>query len=95
VKLIVSDVALADLERLRRFLAGKSANAEQRAVSDLIRAIDSLTLLPDRGRPVGAAGLRELHVPFGQSGYIVRFSHDAARAEIVVVRVWHDRELRE
>jgi hypothetical protein len=34
------------------------------------------------------------NVSFGQSAYIVRFSHDPQRDEIVIVRIWHGREER-
>jgi plasmid stabilization system protein ParE len=36
--------------------------------------------------------MRDLAVPFGRSVYIVRFMHDARRAEIVIIRIWHGRE---
>jgi plasmid stabilization system protein ParE len=85
---------LADLERLRTFLADKNVNAARRAVSTIIRAIDSLHVFPDRGRPAGSGGMRDLAVPFGHSVYIVRFMHDAQRAEIVIIRIWHGREER-
>jgi plasmid stabilization system protein ParE len=95
LKLTVSTTALADLERLRRFLADKNLNAARRAVSAIIRAIDSLHVFPDRGRPTGLGSMRDLIVPFGRSVYIVRFVHDAERAEIVIIRIWHGREQRE
>jgi plasmid stabilization system protein ParE len=95
LKLTVSPVALADLERLRTFLADKNPDAASRAVSRIIRAIDSLHVFPDRGRPVGSEGMRDLLVPFGRSVYIVRFVHVAQRAEVVIVRIWHGREQRE
>ena len=86
---------MADLERLRTFLADKNLNAARRAVSAITRAIDSLLVFPDRGHPAGLAGMRDLAVPFGRSVYIVRFVHDPQRAEIVIIRIWHGREKRE
>lgn len=94
MKLIVSSAASADLQRLHAFLAGKDPSAAQRAVSGIVRAIDSLDLFPDRGRPSTIAGIRELIVPFGRSGYVVRFAHDPQRDEIVILRIWHGREAR-
>jgi plasmid stabilization system protein ParE len=94
VKLIVSPAAAADIERLHAFLADKNPNAARRAVAVLVRAIQSLDALAERGRPAGTAGLRELAVPFGRSAYIVRYAHDAAREEVVIVRIWHGREDR-
>jgi plasmid stabilization system protein ParE len=94
VKLIVSSAAAADLRRLRAFLADKDPRAAQRAISGIVRAIDSLDLFPDRGRPTGIAGTRELIMPFGRSAYVVRFAHDPQREEIVIARIWHGREAR-
>ena len=94
MKLIVSHAAATDLLRLHNFLAELSPDVAQRAVSTIVRAIDSLDLFPDRGRPSAVPGARELIVPFGSSGYIVRFAHDAGRAEVVILRVWHSRETR-
>jgi plasmid stabilization system protein ParE len=93
VKLIVSSAAAADLERLHAFLAD-NPDAAQRAVAAIVRAIDSLELFPDRGRPSPVAGVRELIVPFGRSAYVVRFAHDSRREEVAILRVWHGREAR-
>lgn len=94
MKLIVSRAAAADLQRLRAFLFEKDPPAAQRAVSGIVRAIDSLDLFPDRGRPSEVSGVRELVVPFGRSAYIVRFAHDPQREEVVILRIWHGREDR-
>ncbi|MDO9412227.1 MAG: type II toxin-antitoxin system RelE/ParE family toxin [Pseudolabrys sp.] len=94
MKLVISHAAAADLERLRLFLVGKNAEATQRAIAGLVGAINSLTALPDRGRPSGVAGLRDLIVPFGKSAYVVRFEHNSAKQEIIVMRIWHGREVR-
>jgi plasmid stabilization system protein ParE len=53
VKLIVSRAALADLARLRDFLAARNPYAAHRAIDALIRAARSLDTSPQRGRPVG------------------------------------------
>jgi hypothetical protein len=39
--------------------------------------------------------MRELIIPFGQSAYLLRYSHSAMSDEIVVHRIWHGREARE
>jgi toxin ParE1/3/4 len=80
--------------RLRAFLLERNPQAAQRAVAAIVRAIDSLDVFPERGRPAPVAGMRELVVPFGGSGYVVRFAIDATRDEVVVLRIWHGREAR-
>jgi toxin ParE1/3/4 len=94
VKLVISRAAAADFERLRLFLTGKNPAATQRAIAGLIEAIDSLAVFPDRSKPSGVSGLRDLIVPFGRSAYVVRFEHDTQRQRIVIVRIWHGREAR-
>jgi plasmid stabilization system protein ParE len=95
MKITVSQEALADLARLHDFLEGKSPRAAERAIATLVAAIQSLDNFPERGRPSGAANLRELIVPFGRSSYVLRYAYRAEADEIVVIRLWHSREARE
>lgn len=95
MKLIVAPEAAADLNRLRAFLADKNPDAAQRAASSLIDAIQSLDTFPDRGRPTGIEGVRELIVPFGSSAYVLRYAHMPDTEEVVVLRIFHGREQRE
>jgi plasmid stabilization system protein ParE len=64
VTLIVSRAALADLARLHDFFADRNPDAARRAVDALLRAVQSLDTSPERGRPAGTPGIRELIVPF-------------------------------
>jgi plasmid stabilization system protein ParE len=94
VKLVVSREAAADVERLREFLRGQNPTAAQRAVTVLADAVESLTMLPDRGRPSGIPAVRELMVPFGRSSYVIRYMHLADEDSVIVLRIWHGREQR-
>jgi toxin ParE1/3/4 len=94
VRLIVSPTAQADLERLHDFLADQSPAAARRALDALMRAIQSLDELPDRGRPSRPPGTRELIVPFGRSAYVLRYLHFTEAEEVVILRIWHGREAR-
>ncbi len=95
MKLVVSKEAMADFHRLHDFLADKEPEAAERAVTALREAISSLEVFPERGRPSGIPGLRELVVPFGRYAYVVRYVHLPQRDSLVVVRLWHSREARE
>lgn len=95
MKLVVSPVALADIERLHAFLVPNSPAAAGRAAKALIDAVQSLAALPERGRPSGTPDMRELIVPFGRSAYVLRYSYSAEADELVVHRIWHGREIRE
>jgi plasmid stabilization system protein ParE len=55
MKLIVSQAAITDLERLREFLADKNPAAAQQAVVAMVAAAESLQTFPERGRPSGVA----------------------------------------
>ena len=95
MKLFVSAAAAADIERAHGFIAVKSPAAAQRVVTVLSDAIQSLQSLPERGRPSLQGGSRELVVPFGKTAFVVRYAYFAQAEEIVIVRIWDGRELRE
>ncbi|MFL5040676.1 MAG: type II toxin-antitoxin system RelE/ParE family toxin [Xanthobacteraceae bacterium] len=95
MKLIISQRAAADLERLHAFLLDKDPTVARRATGALAKAIQSLNSLPDRGRPSGIPGARELIVPFGRSAYVLRYAHREQAGEIIILRIWHGREARE
>ncbi len=95
MKLIVSPEAIADLDRLRAFLADKNPAAAQRAVAAIVGAIQSLDMFPDRGQPTGIANVRELIAPFGRSAYVLRYAHMAQADEVIILRIWHGREQRD
>jgi plasmid stabilization system protein ParE len=95
MKLIVSQAAAADLARLHAFLIDVNLPAADRAAAALIAAVQSLDTFPERGRPSGTPNIRELIVPFGGSGYVLRYAYSAQADEVVVLRIWHGREARE
>ena len=85
--------ALDDLKRLHAFIQQHSPDAARRAVNTLIDATDSLAEFPEKGRPWDLEmGFRELPVPFGARGYLIRYRYvDSA---VFIVRVWHALEER-
>jgi plasmid stabilization system protein ParE len=93
VNIVISPRAASDLDRLRAFLAEESFQAAQRAVDRLHAGLRLLQDFPGLGRPLAQIGLRELILPFGKSAYVVHYRHSADR--VVVLRIWHGRELRD
>ena len=87
-----------DLVRLYEFLLDRAETLEQLAVADealkVIRqaALSHLSTTPYSYRKVGARStLRELIIPFGTTGYILRF--DIRSPELVlVIGARHQRE---
>ncbi len=84
--------ALADLERLHRFLARTSPQAARRAAATILEGADLLEEHPGVGRPM-EDGRRERIVRFGAGAYVLRYRIDPAGCP-VVIRVWHSREDR-
>lgn len=85
--------ARADIKRLYSFLLDRDFDAADKAVDNIIRAIETLKEFPFAARKARGnnAFLRELVIPFGSSGYIALFEiEDAQTVNIIAVR--HQRE---
>ena len=88
-----SRAAQADLERLQVFIAKYDEAASWRALRQIMTAVKSLTTNTHQGRRYrGMNDVRELMVPYGARGYIVRYQ--VREDAILIVRVWHGREDR-
>jgi len=85
--------AILDLERLHSFLLGLNPEAAARAGERILSAAYALESTPGLGRPVEDEEYRELVIPFGASGYVIRYRVEGE--EVVIARVWHSREQRE
>lgn len=96
MKLAFAREARSDLVRLRQFIAVHDPAAAERVARRLIRGIDRLIRFPRLGRrvtvgPDQAAPDEILDWPV--AGYVVRYL--IAGERIIVLRVWHGREVRE
>lgn len=91
-RLIWTPQALADVQRLYRFLASKNLDAAQRAVQTIRQGVKVLTLQPGMGRPIEdlPVEFREWLIDFGDSGYVARYRLDVD--VIVVLAVRHQKE---
>jgi len=91
-RLIFSQDSITDLQRLYEFLATKNAAASDRARQKILADLKALPHFPEAHRPVqGMAHQRELVIKFGSYGYIARYHHERG-ADVVVLRIWHQRE---
>lgn len=84
--------ALRDLERLHRFLAGKSPAAARRAATAILEGAALLGEHPEAGRRLDDAR-REWFVPFAAGAYVLRSRLDP-EGDPVVIRGWHSRDDR-
>ena len=92
-QLIWSPEALADVQRLYRFLAEKNPDAAIRAASAIREGMQIVAGHPDVGRPVDDMDpeFQEWPISFGASGYVAlyRLQQDVA----LVVAVKHQKEV--
>ena len=91
-RLIWSPSALADVQRVHRFLLEKNPQAAKQAVGVIRQGVNILARHPEVGRPVEVMDpeYREWPIAFGSSGYIALYHYDGQTAIIVAVR--HQRE---
>ncbi len=92
-RLIWSPPALADVQRLYRFLAPKDETAARRAIKTIRAGVKILAHQPEVGRPVEDMdpAFREWLIDFGSSGYIALYRFDGETATILAVR--HQKEV--
>ncbi|TPP06614.1 type II toxin-antitoxin system RelE/ParE family toxin [Rhizobium glycinendophyticum] len=92
-RVIVTEGAAIGLERCRRFLEAKSAEAAQKAAKQINRQFRLLATQPDIGRPMQRTPeLRELSIPFGNSGYVALYRHEIPRDTVYILAFRHQRE---
>ena len=91
--LVWTAAARADLIRLRRFIDPHNPAAARRAAEAIAEGAKLLIEHPAIGKRVEGRDDRELSIPFGQRGYVLRYRQDGQI--VVVLRVWHGLEQRE
>jgi plasmid stabilization system protein ParE len=87
-----TEPALRDVVRLHDFLAPKSRDAAQRAVSAIRQGVKLLGSHPDMGRPIEdlPTEFREWIIEFGSGAYVALYHYDGK--EVVILAVRHGRE---
>ena len=92
-RVIWSQAALLDVQRLYRFLAPKNLDAAKRAVKAVRTGFNVLQLQSAIGRPIDdmPTEFREWIIDFGDSGYVVRYRIDSELVVILAVR--HQKEV--
>ncbi|MVW72099.1 type II toxin-antitoxin system RelE/ParE family toxin [Bordetella sp. 15P40C-2] len=87
-RLIWTPPALADVQRLYRFLAAQDAEAAQRAVRAIRAGVKILAHQPRIGRPLDdlEPEFREWLIDFGNSGYVALYRFDSENIVVLAVR---------
>jgi toxin ParE1/3/4 len=93
-KVIWLPEALEDTSWLRQFLENQSPAAAARAGQVIQAGTKRLADFPEIGKPMDdGTNRRELFLPFGAGGYILRYIIDGQI--VVIVRAWHTKEKRD
>ena len=93
-RLIWLPEAVADIERLHRFLHDKNPRAVADAALCIQAAARRLETFPETGAPMTTQPpFRQIYAAFGSGAYVLRYRLNR-NGEIVIARVWHSRELR-
>ena len=87
-----SSTALADIRRLRAFIEPHHPKAAQRAAMSLKQAANRVLSHPGIGTRIEGRQDRELFVPFGNRGYVIRYRLDGD--DLVILKIWHGLEDR-
>ena len=90
-RLVFAPGALRDIERLTEFLIEQDAYAAATTARILIEGLGILKQHPLIGREA-EAGLRELVISRGRSGYVALYRFDVAADTALVLTLRHQRE---
>ena len=92
-RVIWSQAALLDVQRLYRLIAPKNLDAAKRAVKAVRTGFNVLQLQSAIGRPIDdmPTEFREWIIDFGDSGYVVRYRIDSELVVILAIR--HQKEV--
>ena len=92
-RIIITEGAAQGLERCRRFLADKNPLASKRAGQTIKGQFALLESEPEIGRPFDdLPELRELIIPFGDSGYVALYRHEIKSDSVLLLAFRHQKE---
>ena len=92
-RLVVTAAAAQGLDRCRRFLIEKTPLAAVRAGQAIEKQLALLETQPEIGRPIDdLPELRELIIPFGDSGFVALYRYEAKIDSIIVLAFRHQKE---
>ena len=87
----ITEVAVQGIQRCQAFLESRNTLASQRAANEIAKYIRLLEETPESGRPL-SDHLRELIIPFGDSGYAVLCRYEAVTDICHILSFKHQKE---
>lgn len=92
-QIIITEAARRGLDRCRKFLAPENPEATRRAAAMIAAHFQSLQSTPEIGRPSENNNeLRELLIPFGDSGYVALYVHERSTDDVIILAFRHQKE---
>lgn len=92
-RVIITEGAFTGLLRCQKFLIEKNAQAAARAGLAIEHQFTLLETEPEIGRPFeNMPQLRELMIPFGESGYIALYHFDDKTDSVYILAFRHQKE---
>lgn len=92
-RLIITEGAVKGLERCRLFLVKNNLGAAKKAAFIIKQQFEILETNPEIGRPLeDLPEVRELIIPFGDSGYVALYRLDKSDQAIYVLAFRHQKE---
>ena len=92
-RVIITEGAAQGLELCREFLIKKNPQASRRAGQTIEHQFSLLKTEPKIGRPFEELPeLRELIIPFGDSGYVALYRHEVKDESVYVLAFRHQKE---
>ena len=93
-RVIITKGAAEGLENCRQFLTEKNHQAMKRAALAIEQQFLLLESEPEIGRPFDELPeLRELIIPFGDSGYVALYRYDGQSDSVYVLAFRHQKEV--
>lgn len=92
-RIIITEGAAQGLERCRLFLAEKNPLAAARAARAITQRFERLETEPEIGKPwEDLPELRELLIPFGDSGFVALYRYEPDDNTLYVLAFRHQKE---
>lgn len=92
-RVIITAAAMNGLACCEEFLYQKNYEALQRAGLAISKQFLLLETFPEIGRPLDdIVEIRELLIPFGDSGYVALYRYEADKDEVYVLALRHQKE---
>lgn len=94
-RVIITKAAVSGLSRCRKFLSQKNIYAIIRSAQVIKRMFALLETDPEIGRPLDdTPELREIIIPFGDSGYIALYRYEVKLDAVFVLAFRHQKEAK-